>query len=45
MTLPPTANIDLARMVGLRLCHDLGGVVGTIGNALDMISEVGGEYS
>lgn len=43
MTLPPTANIDLARMVGLRLCHDLGGVVGTIGNALDMISEVGGE--
>lgn len=43
MTLPPTADIDLARMVGLRLCHDLGGVVGTIGNALDMITEVGGE--
>ena len=43
MTLPPTANLDLARMVGLRLCHDLGGVVGTIGNALDMITGVGSE--
>jgi histidine phosphotransferase ChpT len=43
MTLPPAAHLDLARMVGLRLCHDLGGVVGTIGNALDMIPGVGGE--
>lgn len=43
MTFPPTADLDLARMVGLRLCHDLGGVVGTIGNALDMITGVGGE--
>ncbi len=40
---PPTADLDLARMVGLRLCHDLGGVVGTIGNALDMMGNVGGE--
>lgn len=43
MTRPPTADLDLARMVGLRLCHDLGGVVGTIGNALDMMGGVGGE--
>jgi histidine phosphotransferase ChpT len=43
MTLPTTADISLARMVGLRLCHDLGGVVGTIGNALDMMGGVGGE--
>ncbi len=43
MTIPPTADLDLARMVGLRLCHDLGGVVGTIANALDMMPGVGGE--
>jgi histidine phosphotransferase ChpT len=43
MTVPPTADLCLARMVGLRLCHDLGGVVGTIGNALDMMGGVGGE--
>ncbi|MBR0648483.1 hypothetical protein GXW78_02310 [Roseomonas terrae] len=43
MTIPPTADIALARIVGLRLCHDLGGVVGTIGNALDMMPGAGGE--
>jgi histidine phosphotransferase ChpT len=43
MTLSPTADLSLARIVGLRLCHDLGGVVGTIGNALDMMPGVGGE--
>ena len=43
MTTLPVADLDLARMVGLRLCHDLGGVVGTIGNALDMAGGMGGE--
>ncbi len=42
-TAPPTADLLLARQVGLRLCHDLGGVVGTIANALDMMEGVGGE--
>lgn len=37
------AEIRLARLIGLRLCHDLGGVVGTIGNALDMMEGVGSE--
>lgn len=40
-TLP--AEIRLARLIGLRLCHDLGGVVGTIGNALDMMEGQGSE--
>lgn len=43
MTSPPIGDLDLARMVGLRLCHDLGGVVGTIANALDMMGGTGGE--
>ncbi|MBW6401173.1 hypothetical protein KPL78_25165 [Roseomonas sp. HJA6] len=43
MTVPPAADLTLARLVGLRLCHDLGGVVGTIANALDMMEGVGGE--
>lgn len=43
MKLPPTADLTLARLVGLRLCHDLGGVVGTVANALDMMEGVGGE--
>lgn len=40
-TLP--ADLHLTRLVGLRLCHDLGGVVGTIGNALDMMEGAGSE--
>ena len=43
MTPLPAADLDLARMVGLRLCHDLSGVVGTIANALDMVNGGGGE--
>lgn len=43
MTAPPEADLTLARLVGLRLCHDLGGVVGTIANALDMMDGVGSE--
>lgn len=39
----PPAELRLARLVGLRLCHDLGGVVGTIGNALDMMEGPGSE--
>jgi histidine phosphotransferase ChpT len=37
------ADLRLTRLVGLRLCHDLGGVVGTIGNALDMMDGPGSE--
>lgn len=43
MALPLVVDPTLARMVGLRLCHDLGGVVGTVANALDMMEGVGGE--
>ncbi len=38
---PPATN--LARLVGLRLCHDLGGVAGTVGNALEMVDTAGPE--
>jgi histidine phosphotransferase ChpT len=38
---------DTTRLVELicaRLCHDLGGLIGTVGNALDMVAEdIGGE--
>jgi histidine phosphotransferase ChpT len=43
ITTLPAADLGLARLVGLRLCHDLGGVVGTIGNALDMAGGMGGD--
>lgn len=43
MTRLPAADLSLARLIGLRLCHDLGGVVGTIGNALEMAGGMGGE--
>jgi histidine phosphotransferase ChpT len=39
-TLP---DLRLVRLVGLRLCHDIGGVAGTIGNALEMLDSVGSE--
>ncbi len=39
----PRSELRLARLVGLRLCHDLSGVVGTIGNALEMMAGVGEE--
>jgi histidine phosphotransferase ChpT len=39
----PQPELRLARLVGLRLCHDLSGVVGTIGNALEMMAGVGEE--
>ncbi len=39
----PAQEPQLARLVGLRLCHDLGGVVGTVGNALEMMDAVGSE--
>ncbi len=39
----PTLEPHLARLVGLRLCHDLGGVAGTVGNALEMMTAPGDE--
>ncbi|WP_198378374.1 histidine phosphotransferase family protein [Roseomonas rubea] len=36
-------DLRLVRLVGLRLCHDIGGVAGTIGNALEMLDSVGSE--
>ena len=39
----PPSDLNLVRLVGLRLCHDLGGVAGTIGNALEMLDSAGAE--
>jgi len=36
-------HLRLTRLIGLRLCHDLGGVAGTIGNALEMLNDAGAE--
>jgi histidine phosphotransferase ChpT len=36
-------HLRLTRLIGLRLCHDLGGLAGTIGNALEMLNEAGAE--
>ena len=45
----PDASSDLqlrlTRLIGLRLCHDLGGLAGTIGNALEMLGDAGAEAS
>lgn len=40
---PPPSGTSLARLVGLRLCHDLSGAAGTVGNALEMIGGAGEE--
>jgi histidine phosphotransferase ChpT len=32
-------TIRLVELVCARLCHDLGGLIGTVGNALDMVTE------
>ena len=37
------SELALARLVGLRLCHDLSGVAGTVGNALEMLEDSGDE--
>ncbi|MBR0680548.1 hypothetical protein GXW74_08620 [Roseomonas eburnea] len=39
----PLSELRLARLVGLRMCHDLGGVAGTVGNALELLGGAGGE--
>lgn len=39
----PPSEFRLARLVGLRLCHDLGGIAGTVGNALELLGGAGGE--
>jgi histidine phosphotransferase ChpT len=36
-------HLRLTRLIGLRLCHDLGGLAGTIGNALEMLNDAGSE--
>lgn len=44
--MPPSPALhgpDLAKLLGLRLCHDLGGLAGTVGNALDMLDSAGAE--
>jgi histidine phosphotransferase ChpT len=35
-------TIRLVELVCARLCHDLGGLIGTVGNALDMVAEDAG---
>jgi histidine phosphotransferase ChpT len=42
-SVPPLSDLRLARLVGLRLCHDISGVAGTVGNALDLMEGAGGE--
>ena len=40
---PPLSDLRLARLVGLRLCHDISGVAGTVGNALELLEGAAGE--
>jgi histidine phosphotransferase ChpT len=35
-------TIRLVELICARLCHDLGGLIGTVGNALDMVAEDAG---
>ena len=42
-SIPPLSDLRLARLVGLRLCHDISGVAGTVGNALELLDGAGGE--
>ncbi|WP_198373400.1 histidine phosphotransferase family protein, partial [Roseomonas rosulenta] len=42
-SVPPLSDLRLARLVGLRLCHDISGVAGTVGNALELMDGAGGE--
>src|ERR1700679_75829 len=37
-------TVRLVELVCARLCHDLGGLIGTVGNAVDMVAEdIGGD--
>jgi histidine phosphotransferase ChpT len=38
-------TLRLVELTCARLCHDLGGLIGTIGNALDMVTEDAGQQS
>jgi histidine phosphotransferase ChpT len=38
----PSDTIRLVELICARLCHDLGGLIGTVGNALDMVVEDAG---
>ncbi len=42
-SVPPLSDLRLARLVGLRLCHDISGVAGTVGNALELLDGAGSE--
>lgn len=39
----PGDTIRLVELICARLCHDLGGLIGTVGNALDMVTEDAGQ--
>jgi histidine phosphotransferase ChpT len=36
-------TIRLVELICARLCHDLGGLIGTVGNALDMVADNAGQ--
>ena len=38
----PGDTIRLVELICARLCHDLGGLIGTVANALDMVTEDAG---
>src|ERR1700689_4740949 len=38
----PGDTIRLVELICARLCHDLGGLIGTVGNAIDMVTEDAG---
>ena len=38
-------TLRLVELTCARLCHDLGGLIGTIGNALDMVTDEAGQQS
>jgi histidine phosphotransferase ChpT len=38
----PSDTIRLVELICARLCHDLGGLIGTVANALDMVTEDAG---
>jgi histidine phosphotransferase ChpT len=42
-SVPPLSDLRLARLIGLRLCHDISGVAGTVGNALELLDGAGSE--
>jgi histidine phosphotransferase ChpT len=37
----PGETVRLFELISARLCHDFGGLIGTLGNAIDMVAEEG----